>query len=177
MKEGEGIQEMFDRFNDILNELRALGKTYSNSEFVRKILITLPKSWASKKDVILKAKALNNLALEELLGSLLTHEIGLHEDEEQESKSDKRRAMTLKSKVVENSESEEESESKDEKIAAYVRRFRRFMKKNKPWKKNKNQFDKDELKKKFKKEFKKYSKKESSVICCNYNKPSYVKQE
>ena len=44
MKEGEGIQEMFDRFNDILNGLKALGKTYSNSELVRKVLRALPKS-------------------------------------------------------------------------------------------------------------------------------------
>ena len=73
---------MFDRFNDILNGLKALGKTYSNSELVRKVLRALPKSWASKKDAILKAKDLNNLPLEELLGSLLTHKMGLQEDKE-----------------------------------------------------------------------------------------------
>ena len=82
MKEEEGIQEMFDRFNDILNGLKALGKIYSNSELVRKILRALPKFWASKKDAILEVKDLNNLPLEELLGSLLTHEMGLYEDEE-----------------------------------------------------------------------------------------------
>ena len=41
---------MFNRFNNILNGLKALGKTYSNSELVRKILRAFPKSWASKKD-------------------------------------------------------------------------------------------------------------------------------
>ena len=44
MKEGEGIQEMFDRLNDILNGLKALEKTYSNSELLRKVLRALPKS-------------------------------------------------------------------------------------------------------------------------------------
>ena len=44
MKEGEGIQEMFDRFNDILNGLKALGKTYSIFVLVRKVLRALPKS-------------------------------------------------------------------------------------------------------------------------------------
>ena len=68
---------MFDRFNDILNGLKALQKTYSNSELVRKVLRALAKSWASKKDAILEVKDLNNLPLEELLGSLLTHEMGL----------------------------------------------------------------------------------------------------
>ena len=83
MKEGEGIQEMFDRFNDILNGLKELGKTYSNSKLVRKILRAFPKSQASKKDVILESNDLNTLPLEEFLGSLLTHEMGLHEEEEQ----------------------------------------------------------------------------------------------
>ena len=83
--------------------------------------------------------------------------------------------MALKSKAVEDSESEEKSESEDEEIAAYGRRFRRFIKKNKHWKKNKNQFGKDELKKEVKKEFKKDSKKESSVIYYNCNKPGNVK--
>ena len=114
MKEGEGIQEMFDQFNDILNGLKVLRKTYSNSELVRKILRALPKSGASKRDAILEAKDFNNLPLEELLRSLLTYEMGLYKDEEQGSKSVKRRGMTLKSKVVKDSENEEESKSEDE---------------------------------------------------------------
>ena len=39
----------------------------------------------------------------------------------------------------------------------YARRFKRFMKKNKPWKKNKSKISKDEPKKKFKKDSKKES--------------------
>ena len=146
---------MFDRFNDILNGLRALGKTYSNSELVRKILRDLPKSWASKKDAILEAKDLNQLPLEELLGSLLTHEMGLYEEEENGSKSDKRRGMALKSKVIEDFEAEEDSDSDEEEMAMYARKFRRFIKKKKIWKKNRNQSSRDEPKKEFKKDFKK----------------------
>ena len=51
------------------------------------------------------------------------------------------------------------SDSDDEEMAMYVRRFRRFIKKNKLWKKNKNQYRKDEPKKEYKKEFKKDSRK------------------
>ena len=168
---------MFDWFNDILNGLRAFGKTYSNSELVRKILRALPKSWASKNDAILEAKDLNQLPLEELLGSLLTHEMGLYEDEENGSMNDKRRGMALKLKVIEDSEAEEESDSDEEEMAMYESRFRRFIKKNKHWKKNINQLSKDKPKKEFKKEFKKDSKKDSQIICDNYNKPSHVKQD
>ena len=131
IKEREGIQEMFDRFNDFLNGLKALGKTYSNSKLVRKVLRALPKSWASKKDAILEAKDLNNLPLEELLRSLLTHEMGLQEDEKQGSKNDKRRGLALKSKMIDDSEVEEGSDSDDEEMAMYARRFRRFIKKDK----------------------------------------------
>ena len=45
-----------------------------------------------------------------------------------------------------------------------------------PWQKNKNQFNKDELKKEFK-EFKKDSMKKSSVTCYNCNNLGHVKQE
>ena len=68
--------------------MKAIGKTYSNSELVRKILSALLKSWASKKDAILEAKDLDQLPLEELLRLLLTHEMGLCEDKEQRSKND-----------------------------------------------------------------------------------------
>ena len=44
MEEDESIQEMFDRFNDILNCLKSLGKSYINSEIMRKILRVLPKN-------------------------------------------------------------------------------------------------------------------------------------
>ena len=49
----------------------------------------------------MEAKDLNYLHLEELLGSLLTHEMGLNEDEEQAPKGDRRTCFPLKSKVVE----------------------------------------------------------------------------
>ena len=47
--------------------------------------------------------------------------------------------MTLKSKVIKDFEVEEESDTDDEEIEMYAKRFRRFIKKNKPWRKNKNQ--------------------------------------
>ena len=93
---------------------------------------SLPKSWASKKDAIFEAKEkdLNKLPLEELLGSLLTHEMELYEDEEKGFKNDKRRGMPLKHKVIENFEVKDESDSDDEEIAMYARRFKWFIKKN-----------------------------------------------
>nr|XP_029153410.1 zinc finger CCHC-type and RNA-binding motif-containing protein 1-like [Arachis hypogaea] len=43
MKEGESIDELFERFNIIVNGLDAMGITYSESVLVRRILRSLTK--------------------------------------------------------------------------------------------------------------------------------------
>ena len=84
MQPDETIKEMFTRFTDITNNLKSLGKTYTNEEMVRKILRCLPKSkWGPKVTAIEEAQNLKTLALDDLLGKLLTHEIHLKEDEEE----------------------------------------------------------------------------------------------
>ena len=40
----ESITAMFTRFTDIINGLKSLGKSYTNSELVRKILRSLPRT-------------------------------------------------------------------------------------------------------------------------------------
>ena len=109
-----------------------------------------------------------------LLGSLLTHEMRLHEDEEQALKGNRRRGMTLKSKVIEESEDEYEKDN-DEEMAMYARRFKRFMMKNKPWKKKNDQISKEGSPREYKKDFKKEYKKEKSIICNKHNKLRHVK--
>ena len=44
IKEEETIKEMLDRFTNIINGLKALGKAYPNKEMVKKLLNSLPKS-------------------------------------------------------------------------------------------------------------------------------------
>ena len=78
MKDFEYIVEMFSRFMMIVNELEALGKTYTEVEKVMKILKSLPKKQETKMTAIQKAKDLTKLPLEELIGSLVTHEINLN---------------------------------------------------------------------------------------------------
>ncbi|GAV62930.1 DUF4219 domain-containing protein/UBN2 domain-containing protein, partial [Cephalotus follicularis] len=73
----DDIKSMFSRFTNIINALQDLDKTYSNSEMVRKILRCLPRIWMPKVTTIEEAKNLNILALEDLLGSLMTHELSM----------------------------------------------------------------------------------------------------
>ncbi|GAV58746.1 UBN2 domain-containing protein [Cephalotus follicularis] len=103
MHDNESISDMFTRFTTIINSLKNLGKSYSNQE--RKILRCLPKSWTPKVTAIEEAKDLSTFSLEQLLGSLMTHETTMKNHENVEVK--KKKSIALKA-------SKEESESDEE---------------------------------------------------------------
>ena len=73
---------MYTRFIDIVNTLGALGKTFSNSEKVKKIIRSLPKEWRFKRTDIEEAKELNTLSIDDLIGSLISYEEDLQPKEE-----------------------------------------------------------------------------------------------
>ena len=79
MLEYENIDEMTTRFMHIINQLKALGKKYTNAKMMRKILRSLSKAWCPKATTIQEAKDLNVLSLDALIGLLKTHEIELNE--------------------------------------------------------------------------------------------------
>ena len=64
---------MYTRFTDIVNTLGALGKTFSNSEKVKKIIRSLPKEWRPERTAIEEAKNLNALPIDDLIGSLISY--------------------------------------------------------------------------------------------------------
>ncbi|MQM01292.1 hypothetical protein Taro_034047 [Colocasia esculenta] len=81
IKPEETISEMFARFTTITNGLKALGKEYTNSELVRKILRSLPPTWHTKATVIEDSKNMATLSLEEQIGSLMTYELNMKRNE------------------------------------------------------------------------------------------------
>ncbi|GAV76501.1 LOW QUALITY PROTEIN: UBN2 domain-containing protein, partial [Cephalotus follicularis] len=93
MKENENISGMFVRFTNIINSLQSLNKCYTNN--------------------------LNTLLLEELLGSLMTHEMTIknHEDDEEQDKK-KKKVIAFKSSTTDSSE-----EDSDDEMALITRRF------------------------------------------------------
>ena len=123
MKENESIKDMYTRFNDIVSTLEALGKIYTTGEKVRKIIRSLPMSWDPKVTAITEAKDLDTLEFDNLLGSLMTHEIMMKRNDHKEPKKDKNVAFK-----VENEEKDSE-DSDDDEFALLARKFRRFMKK------------------------------------------------
>ena len=80
MKEDESISQFNSRLCDIANEAFALGEKYSEEKLVRKTLRSLPKRFAYKVTAIEEAKDVQNMKLEELMGSLRTFEMNLDEE-------------------------------------------------------------------------------------------------
>ncbi|GAV91919.1 UBN2 domain-containing protein, partial [Cephalotus follicularis] len=144
MHNDECISDMFTRFTTITNSLKNLGKSYSNQELVRKILRCLSKSWTPKVTAIEEAKDLSTLPLEQLLGSLMTHETTMKNHENVEVK--KNKSIALKASK-EDSESDEDGD-----VALITSQFKKFLKshfKNEcPNLKKKEKFIKEHSKKK-----------------------------
>lgn len=91
----------------------------------KKILRSLSKTWEAKMTIIKKAKHLNKLSLEKLIGSFMTHELSMNQNVEEAKR---RKTIALKPKAKEN---EEEDTSKDfdndDEMAMIATRLRRFV--------------------------------------------------
>ncbi|XVF26467.1 hypothetical protein REPUB_Repub14bG0018900 [Reevesia pubescens] len=135
MQPGEDMTTMFDRFTNIANKLKQLGKEIPENELVKKLLRSLPKSWKPKVIAIKEAKNLNTILLDEVCGSLLKHEQEMKEDEEEEKKENaaKKKSIALKVNSLEDKLIQlfDISEDDDE-LALAARRFNRLLLKRNP---------------------------------------------
>ncbi|XP_060972330.1 uncharacterized protein LOC133038256 [Cannabis sativa] len=77
MEEDESVAEFHAKLCDISNESYALGKTYSNSKLVRKVLGVLPRRFMSKVTSIEEMRNIEELDLDELIESLQNYELSL----------------------------------------------------------------------------------------------------
>ena len=108
--------------------MKNLGKSNSNSYLIYKILRYLSRTWEAKMTTIQKAQDLNNLSLEELIGSLMIHKLNIKQNNEEESR--KKKIMALKSVTKDEEESDESNDvNKDEEMTLIIKILRRFMKK------------------------------------------------
>ncbi|GKV08425.1 hypothetical protein SLEP1_g20053 [Rubroshorea leprosula] len=129
MKPEKSIQDIYTRLNDIVTNLKALGKVYPPQEVVRKVLRSLPKSWEAKKTAIEESKDLNTLKLEDLIGKLMTYEIEVQNDGGVEVVEKKKKDVAFK--VSNQKEKSEDDASDGENFSSLIsREVRRFMKKN-----------------------------------------------
>ncbi|CAL1412094.1 unnamed protein product [Linum trigynum] len=126
MGPGESIHEMYYRFTVLIDKLKGLGKVYLLKDLNRKILRSLPKEWLPKRTAIEEARNLNTLPIDELIGSLLSHEHVL----KQVNKDDEKRKKTLafKSQITEYESDSELGEEFCREFALISNKFHRMLK-------------------------------------------------
>ncbi|KAK1401984.1 hypothetical protein POM88_001589 [Heracleum sosnowskyi] len=72
---GEGISEVFERYNKLINDLNLHGKHYTIKEINKKFFLTLPSHLEHKISAIREARDLGEISLERLYGVLKTYEL------------------------------------------------------------------------------------------------------
>ncbi|VFQ98819.1 unnamed protein product, partial [Cuscuta campestris] len=123
MKEGEKIDDMFDRFSKIINDLHALKKTYTNKDLVWKILRSLTPEWRSKADAIYESIGVSNVTIDGLRGNLKTYESTILTPSLDEQKK-KGIALKATKEPVEEASSDDDNE-----FGLVIKKFHKFMKK------------------------------------------------
>ena len=74
MRESECIQDYSSRVTEVVNQMRTLGEDLSDQKVVEKILISLPEKYDPIVVAIEESKDITSLSIEQLMGSLKSHE-------------------------------------------------------------------------------------------------------
>ena len=113
--------ESFDSFYNMLNEVVIgkfnLGEKTEDSKVVRKILRSLPESFRAKVTAIEESKDLDEIKVQELIGSLQTYKLSLP---------NQRKSKSLALKTT--NERVKAHDSSDEDVAYLAKNFRKFLK-------------------------------------------------
>ena len=77
MSEDELFDSFYGKLNEVVIEKFNLGEKTEDSKIVRKILHSLPESFRAKVTAIEESKDLDEIKIQELIGSLQTYELSL----------------------------------------------------------------------------------------------------
>jgi hypothetical protein len=121
MLEDETFGEFYSKMSDLRNSMVSLGKPISDVKLIRKILRSLPKRFRIKVTTIEESNDLEEMKIEELVGSLQTFELSLPP-----VKKLKTIALKASKKKVEAS-SEDDSDEEEKAVAMLAKNFRRLM--------------------------------------------------
>ncbi|VFQ93899.1 unnamed protein product [Cuscuta campestris] len=121
MKEHEKIDDMFDRFSKIVNDVHALKKTYTDRDLVRKILRSLTSEWRSNADAIYESIGTSNVTIHGLRGNLKTYESTILNP----SLNDQRKGIALKAVK----ESTMDDSSDDDEVKLVMKKFCKLLRK------------------------------------------------
>jgi hypothetical protein len=73
----ETFREFYSKMSDLRNSMVSLGKLVSDVKLIRKILRSFPEHFRIKVTIIEESKDLEEMKIEELVGSLQTYELSL----------------------------------------------------------------------------------------------------
>ena len=77
MSEDESFDFFYSKLNEVVVNKFNLGEKMEDSKIVRKILRSLPESFCAKVTSIEESKELDDIKVQELIGSLQTYELSL----------------------------------------------------------------------------------------------------
>ena len=77
MGEDESFQSFYKKLNEVVIGKFNLGEKTKDSQIVRKILRSLPESFHAKVTTIEESKDLDEIKVQEFIGSLQTYELSL----------------------------------------------------------------------------------------------------
>ncbi|XP_038971188.1 uncharacterized protein LOC120104336 [Phoenix dactylifera] len=101
MKENESVKDYSTRFLELVNQMKIYGEEMSDRKLVEKILISLPEKFDPMVAVIEETKDLSKLSVQELLGSLKSHEQRLEWHSEKSIESAFQSKLNVRSKFFE----------------------------------------------------------------------------
>ncbi|CAM8940784.1 unnamed protein product [Rhodiola kirilowii] len=119
MQKDETIGDFNTRVLDISNEAFALGEPMTEETLVRKVLRSLTKRFAMKALAVKEANDVKTMRLDELMGSLQTHEMDMNE----EDRLTKVTSIGLKAEVV----PDKTEEATEQQYAMFAKNFGKFM--------------------------------------------------
>jgi ribosomal protein L12E/L44/L45/RPP1/RPP2 len=125
MLEDEIFGEFYTKISDLRNTMVSLGKTISDVILIHKIIRSLLERFRIKVTIIEESKDLEEMKIEELVGSLQTYEYSLPPIK-------KAKTIALKaSKKKARVSSEEDSDNEEDAMAMLAKNFGRLMKNGK----------------------------------------------
>ena len=122
MSEDESFDSFYGKLNVVVNCKFNLGEKTENSKIVRKILRSLSESFCAKVTAIEESKDLNDIKVQELIGSLQTYELSLPSQRKSKSLALK----MINERVEAHDSSDEDVVDKD--VAYLVNNFQKFLK-------------------------------------------------
>ena len=173
MSEDESFDSFYSKLNEVVIGKFNLGEKTEDSKIVRKILRSLPESFRAKVTAIEESKDLDDIKIQELIGSLQTYKLSLPSQRKSKSLALK----TINERVEAHDSSDEDVVDKD--VAYSVKNFQKFLK----FKKNEKFVEKGKFssfgkeKKDFKKRYGNDSQSFQGITCFECNKHRHFKKE